>query len=85
MAAAARDGCSRCSRAAWVTVAWEIGFATIASRSGAGLLDRLIAADCRRTELVALTLDSEMSALAATQLLLTSPAHQEHRAGLSPS
>ena len=46
----------------------------IASRSGAGLLDRLIAADYRRAELVTFTLDRRMSRLPATELLLTQSA-----------
>ena len=42
----------------------------IASRTGAGLLDRLIADDYRRAELVTFTLDQRMSRLPATELLL---------------
>jgi len=44
--------------------------AAIASRSGAGLLDRLIADEYQRAELVTFTLDRRMSLLAATELLL---------------
>lgn len=44
--------------------------ATIASRSGAGLLDRLIADDYQRAEVVTFTLDRRMSRLPATQLLV---------------
>ena len=44
--------------------------AAIASRSGAGLLDRLIADDYQRAELVTFTLDRRMSRLPATELLL---------------
>ena len=44
--------------------------AAIASRSGGGLLDRLIAADYRRAELVTFTLDRGTSRLPATELLL---------------
>ena len=50
--------------------------AAIADRSGAGLLDRLIADDFRRAQLVTLTLDRRMSGLPATELLLPSPAPQ---------
>ena len=42
----------------------------ISKRSGAGLLDRLIADDYRRAELVTFTLDRRMSRLPATELLL---------------
>ena len=61
--------------------------AAIASRSGAGLLDRLIADDYRRAEsilVVTLTLDRKMSVLPATELLLPSPAYQAHGDGPSP-
>ena len=54
--------------------------AAIADRSGAGLLDRLIADDFRRAQLVTLTLDRRMSALPATELLLPSPAPQARTA-----
>ena len=42
----------------------------VTSRSGAGLLDRLIADDYQRAELVTFTLDRRMSRLPATELLL---------------
>ena len=58
--------------------------AAIASRSGTGLLDRLIADDYRRAELVTLTLDRKMSVLPATEFLLPSPAHQARSDGPSP-
>ena len=46
----------------------------IESRSGAGLIDRLIADDYRRARMVTLTLDRGMSALPETRLLVTTPA-----------
>ena len=49
-------------------------FTAIESHSGAGLIDRLIADDYRRAQMVTLTLDRKMSALPTVQLLVTSPA-----------
>ena len=57
--------------------------AAITSRSGAGLLDRLIADDYRRAELVTLTLDRKMAALPAAEPLL-SRGHPAHGGGPSP-
>ncbi|MGH8592958.1 MAG: PIN domain-containing protein [Gammaproteobacteria bacterium] len=44
-------------------------FEALASESGCGLLDRLIADDYHRAGLVSLTLDRKMAALAHTRLL----------------
>ena len=55
----------------------------ITSPSGAGLLDRLIADDYRRAELVTLTLDRKMAALPAAESLL-SRGHPAHGGGPSP-
>ena len=55
----------------------------ISIRSGAGLLDRLIADDYRRAELVTLTLDRKMAALPAAESLL-SRGHPAHGGGPSP-
>ena len=49
-------------------------FTAIESHSGAGLIDRLIADDYRRAQMVTLTLDRKMSALPTAQLLVTTPA-----------
>ena len=49
-------------------------FTAIESRSGAGLIDRLIADGYRRAQMVTLTLDTEMSAQPTAQLLVTTPA-----------
>ena len=49
-------------------------FPAIENRSGAGLIDRLIADDYRRAQMVTLTLDRKMSALPTAQLLVTTPA-----------
>lgn len=59
--------------------------AAIADRSGAGLLDRLIADHYRREELVTLTLDRRMSALPETERLLPPPAHQTRADGPPPA
>ena len=58
--------------------------AAITSPSGAGLLDRLIADDYRRAELVTLTLDRKMAALPAAEPLL-SRGHPAHGGGPSPA
>ena len=57
----------------------------IADRSGAGLLDRLIADHYRRAELVTLTLDRRMSALPDTELLLPPPGQQARTGGPPPA
>ena len=59
--------------------------AAIANRSGAGLLDRLIADHYQREELVTLTLDRRMSALPETELLLTAPARPAPPDGPPPA
>jgi hypothetical protein len=44
-------------------------FEALAAESGAGLLDRLIADDYRRTDLSTLTLDRKMASLKGARLL----------------
>ena len=67
----ARDGLLRVLKSGMVSpLHGRSVLAAIASRSGAGLLDRLIADDYRRAEMVTFTLDRRMSRLPATEFLL---------------
>ena len=67
----ARDGLLKVLKSGLVSpVHGRTVLVAIASRSGAGLLDRLIADDYQRAELVTFTLDRRMSRLSATELLL---------------
>ena len=59
--------------------------AEIGNHSGAGLLDRLIADDYRRAELVTLTLDRRMSGLPETELLLPLPGRPASTGGPPPA
>ena len=67
----ARDGLLRVLKSGLVSpLHGRSVLAAIASRSGAGLLDRLIAEDYRRSGMVTFTLDRGTSRLPATELLL---------------
>ena len=67
----ARDGLLKVLKSGMVSPLYgKSVLAAIASRSGAGLLDGLIADEYRRAELVTLTLDRRIAELPTTELLL---------------